>query len=125
MQRLARQVVLRLVIVLAIAVGLVRPPFGSDAHADSGSASHIEAVQHADGHASSGHKHASAGHTHDDESGAQHDASDHCHIPSSLPPSVTGLALSSEWTRVADFEVTAPSFAAISFDRPPKPFIFA
>ena len=124
MQRLARQVLIRLVIVFAVAVGLARPPFGSDAHAASSSTTHLEAVQKSDARAAHDH-HSGYGHSHDDGSDVEHDASDHSHLPSSLPPSVMGLALSSEWTRLADLEAATPRSATISFDRPPKPTVFA
>lgn len=124
MQRLSRQVLIRMVIVFAMAVGLLRPPFGSDAYADNAAVSHTEALEHADGAAKSHHHHSGAGHTHDDDSASQHDASDHSHIPSSLPPSITGLALSSDWTRLADLETVGSPPTAISFDRPPRPTVF-
>jgi hypothetical protein len=108
-----------------MAVGLLRPPFGSDAYADNAAVSHVEALQHADGGAKTHHHHSGAGHTHDDDTSTQHDASDHSHIPSSLPPSMTGLALSSDWTRLADLETVGTPPTANSFDRPPRPTVFA
>lgn len=124
MQRLTRQVLVRLVIVFALAVGLARPPFGSDAHAANSSMTHVEAVQKSDAGAAR-HHHTDYGHSHDDGSDVEHDASDHSHLPSSLPPSVMGPALSSEWTRLADLVAATPRSATISFDRPPKPTVFA
>lgn len=122
MQRLARQVIIRLVIVIAIAVGLVRPPFGSDVHAAQTAGSHNASVKHADDHARSSH----AGHNHDqdDDSSSLHDATDHCHVPSGMPPSVTTLTLSSEFTRLAEREAASMNWTTISFERPPRPTIF-
>lgn len=116
-----RQAFVKIAIIVAIVFGLLRPPFGSEAHANQGTSSHMEAVQHADDQA----RPADVGHVHDDDSGTLHDATDHCHLPSSLPPSVMALALSSDWTRLADHETASIRSAVFSFERPPKPSIFA
>ncbi|UGV26951.1 hypothetical protein E0H22_15410 [Rhodopseudomonas boonkerdii] len=122
MSRVARTALIQFAIVIAIVVGLLRPPFGVDAHAATGSTSHIEAVQHSDDHAGASHGHL---HDHDGDSSEQHNAADHSHVPSSMPPSMTAFVSPSGWMRPADFVGISMRSASISFDRPPRPTVFA
>lgn len=115
-----RQALFRFAIALAMVVGLLRPPFDVDLHAVTGTMSYDKVVQHSGDHFQLAHGFSS---DNDDSSADQHNAADHSHVPSSMPPSLMIFRSSSGWARPAPLEPAPMRSANISLDRPPRPTV--
>lgn len=124
MSLLSPQVWIRIAIVVALMVGLVRPPFGEDhEHRDS---AHIETIHdgrydHVSLETDQDSKQIASLDAHVEDLGDRHDASDHSHVASSLPPSSAVLGAPSFWTAPMAYASVSCRTAASSFERPPRP----
>lgn len=124
MSRPSPQIWIRIAVVIAMVVGLLRPPFGSEDH-DHDAALMI--AMHEVGHGSASavddrSKHAASDQVSasNADHGDRHDSGDHSHVASDVPPTLTVPRLPPCWESPVSCAAALRSATHPSFERPPR-----
>lgn len=125
MSRSSPQIWIRIAVVIAMVVGLLRPPFGSEDHDhhDAALTLAMDEVGHRSASAVDDRlKHAASDHVSvsDADHGDRHDSGDHSHVASNVPPKMTVPRFSPCWETPLACAATLRSTTEPSFERPPR-----
>lgn len=131
MSLLSPQVWLRIAVIAAMVIGLLRPPFGSEDH-DRHEAPSLVAMLHGEESSVCSHDVAhranetgAPGVSDCDHHGERHDSGDHSHVATNLPPVVADLTFPPFRSSLVVSAASVSRTAAFSLERPPKLLLFA